>query len=78
MTIEKWKTFPCKTCLLKHKCNKTCFKFPDTINDTDVSRYMAEHVELKEICLCCGEPRDVFYYWACQKCNDTVLKNGEY
>ncbi len=48
--MEKWKTFPCKECLLKGNCTKRCFDF-SSIHD------MIEYVynnKLEYNCICCG------------------------
>ncbi len=66
------KDFPCRNCLMKHKCSKLCFQEP--MNTTDAQSYVESHDELKGICLACGGPREEKFYWACGKCNETIRK----
>ncbi len=47
--MEKWKTFPCKECLVKRTCLECCFKIPTTIK----LRRRRNH--LKNKCYGCGE-----------------------
>ncbi len=49
MPDNKWKTFPCKECILKSKCTKSCFDFPD---EQRVRRYVIDN-SLGNICLSC-------------------------
>ncbi len=65
---EKWKTFPCKTCLIKGVCKDRCFIWPDY--DT-----MGKHVEknqLKDICVSCGFYKATYcigvIQWTCKNC----------
>ncbi len=47
---DKWKTYPCRECLLKGKCSRRCFGWPDhNIVDT----YLAKN-HLINTCLSCG------------------------
>ncbi len=58
---DKWKTFPCKECLLKAKCSKQCFSWPkgnwpiDGIVEQEelMFRHIKEN-QLENICLRCG------------------------
>ncbi len=49
---DKWKTFPCKTCLVKKTCKQDCFEYPDI--EGGLSRYIKEN-QLEGICLNCGD-----------------------
>ncbi len=79
---DKWKTFPCKTCILKGICTIECFEWP-TLSDhhviTDrhvVERYIEEN-DLQHTCLSCGNKNNDNYentfpnaiQWNCEKCN---------
>ncbi len=48
--IAKWKTFPCKNCLIKNVCGKYCFHFPP-YNEMNI--YVKENKYIY-ICLGCG------------------------
>ncbi len=63
----KWKTQPCKECLLKKSCKQECFKWPAY---RVVSEYIREN-DLQNICISCGN-ENVDYYdnvqWDCENC----------
>ncbi len=70
---DKWKTFPCRDCLLKGKCFKRCFDWP---SHSVVSNYIDEH-HLETACLACGSPNATNYsnygnnnniHWWCDEC----------
>ncbi len=47
----KWKTFPCKECIINKICDRWCFDWP-------VDSELMNHIEknqLKNICLGCGD-----------------------
>ncbi len=77
---DKWKTFPCKECLLKGKCSEMCFNIPVCNTDRFLSETMIHEIEqhidkhgLQEICLACGGSREGSYIWACCKCQRNIL-----
>ncbi len=49
--MDKWKTFPCKICLLKGRCHSSCFQFPTTYHALE--EYVIEN-QLRNTCLSCG------------------------
>ncbi len=51
MDKDKWKTQPCKECILKGKCSKHCFDFPSSREPIE------NHIEstgVVDTCLSCG------------------------
>ncbi len=69
--MEKWKTYPCKNCLLKNSCDTFCFIIPG-YNDLD------EHLVLNQLnhkeCLGCGSidmnyPYSINSHFSCLQCN---------
>ncbi len=62
---NKWKTFPCKECLIKGKCKETCFEWPLT---NEVMLYIKEN-NLQYICLCCGYEIMLSDYNMCPICH---------
>ncbi len=65
--MEKWKTFPCKDCIIKKICTEWCFKWPRKYSD--LVDYIEEN-DLECTCLSCGASG---VSWriveACQECN---------
>ncbi len=71
MPRDKWKNFPCKTCLIHVMCNTQCFYPPpsEKILDQHIADYNKEG-----ICLMCGGLRDgETYMWACKDCETHIL-----
>ncbi len=60
---EKWKTQPCKECIIKNICKKECFKWPFS---TIIYKYVTDN-NLRCICLNCGIKISYDKYW-CIKC----------
>ncbi len=69
--LVTWKDFPCRNCLMKHDCNKTCFETPR--DSAEPRAYISEH-GLQGICLACGGPREKHFYWACRKCDLNIIR----
>ncbi len=66
LIMEKWKTFPCRDCVLKKTCSKACFEWP-------VFRVVENHVvenKLQHICLSCGiiTQSEGFLVCMCNEC----------
>ncbi len=76
MSKDKWKTQPCKTCLLKGRCKGSCFPLPDS---TEVADYIRRNNNIENTCLSCGSiwlGRNYFSIygmsgctWSCNKCS---------
>ncbi len=66
---DKWKTHPCKNCLLKSKREHQCFEFPSISEIViHINQYNLQH-----ICLCCGndkELRTAIRDVLCYKCSE--------
>ncbi len=63
MTIEKWKTFPCKTCLLSYKCKSWCFDWATN----DVLKVYIKENNLKGICLACENKLSIMRKTVCHR-----------
>ncbi len=50
MDKDKWKMFPCKTCIINKLCNEFCY---DTPNNEQVDRHIMQN-KYECICLGCG------------------------
>ncbi len=48
MAKDKWKTFPCKNCIIKNTCSKACFEYPDV----EVVRNFS--LTILDECIACG------------------------
>ncbi len=48
---NKWKTYPCKECIVKGKCSEYCFEYP--LDRTIIHTHIKEN-NLRGICLACG------------------------
>ncbi len=50
LIMEKWKTYPCKHCIVKSVCAEDCFMFPHI---DELTEYAKEN-DIKHKCLGCG------------------------
>ncbi len=64
---DKWKTFPCKSCLLKGNCNTKCFNWPLEMNSDMTRKYIKEN-NLSNICLACGNKDLPSIQLSCNEC----------
>ncbi len=48
---DKWKTYPCRECVLKGKCRERCFTFPSF----KIIHSYTKRNDIRNICLSCGE-----------------------
>ncbi len=67
---NKWKTYPCKECVIKGVCVHRCFDFASISYDKIIQHVIENHLELT--CLSCGT-KDVDTYpsiiqWDCMNC----------
>ncbi len=72
--INKWKTMPCKYCLLKGKCSESCFEWPSY---SQLKTYALTN-HLTTTCLICGTHnvnRYLYVQWNCENCFEI---EGEY
>ncbi len=68
--MEKWKTFPCKGCLVKKTCKDRCFNWP-TVPYIVISHINTNN--LQGVCLACGDSCSGRYnehipHWTCPGC----------
>ncbi len=63
---EKWKTHPCKECLLKKVCIKLCFEIPEDKID-QVSQLYKDSYKNNKICIACGGNKSSKH--ECDECN---------
>ncbi len=64
---EKWKTFPCRDCLIRKVCSEWCFNWPgfDAMNTHAKTHFT------HPTCLSCGSKLDINRYaiqWCCNEC----------
>ncbi len=64
MDKDKWKTFPCKECLIKKTCKQECFEWPD--GDTAIDHITTNN--LQGVCLLCGDEIARPHSWVCSNC----------
>ncbi len=74
MTDNKWKTQPCKDCILKGKCSSSCFKYPSYQTICEFSREGRHLMKVKE-CIACGEEVSGAMIW-CETCYQSQWANG--
>ncbi len=71
--MDKWKTFPCKDCLIKRVCKKECFEVPDL---KTLTCYSEKHGLVKK-CLGCGEETKIKHshvpVFACHNCHTDIV-----
>ncbi len=79
---DKWKTFPCKNCIVKSNCTNKCFDWPNKcsiqFSNDDIINHIKEN-NLVHICLSCGNHytnRYNYIQWNCNICNP--YKIGSY
>ncbi len=60
---NKWKTQPCKHCIVKTTCKQDCFMW----SEYDVKRYIEDN-DLQYICINCGIDIQEDEWW-CDKCS---------
>ncbi len=74
---NKWKTFPCKECLLRCTCINQCFDWPMIgdykTNDRDLVETYIKENNLENVCLSCESPNVNSYkkgiiQWECDNC----------
>ncbi len=68
MAKDKWKTFPCRNCLLKKSCGDRCFEIPvGSLNHVKENK-------LQGICLACGNVvnKSNVIVWYCANCNVNI------
>ncbi len=66
MAIEKWKSYPCKECIIKNTCSKACFEYPDDNSPIQFSK--EELVRLGyNTCITCTTKIAEYKIW-CQTC----------
>ncbi len=80
---DKWKTYPCKECLIKTTCSTRCFDWPKTYDDRTYNMILLKMYikinQLENICLSCGSTNVTKYngtiQWACSDCrlNNKVI-----
>ncbi len=71
---DKWKTYPCRDCIIKNNCTTQCFRFPyhSTVKD-HVNEKGLEH-----ICLSCKSivhtllPWNAIIIYSCSNCRWSV------
>ncbi len=68
MKDDKWKTQPCKECLVKNVCNKACYDIYAYSTYEEVLRFVKEN-HLESICLSCGDnitPGRIVWCYRCK------------
>ncbi len=78
---DKWRTFPCKECLLKKMCKIRCFNWPQNVIDgpSDKIKVHIKENNLEHICLSCGHnPASDFgiIQWYCKNCRLDAISNS--
>ncbi len=83
---DKWKTFPCKSCLLKGNCKERCFNWPlnsfsliQTYREEGIvdNNSLYNHVKennLQHICLRCGN-KDNIHGYIQMYCNECMISH---
>ncbi len=66
---DKWKTYPCKECLIRYICKQECFKWPTSANT--VAKHIREN-NLQYVCMRCGDMLSNNNWW-CDTCENKLV-----